>query len=91
MPKNPVEYERKQEMAQLLSGLDGTDLDGAVKIIREDESHLGDDDNEIELDFDLLSPMTVSKLDKYLRRIRPGGISTDHAEEISDNESSDDD
>ena len=91
MPKNPVEHHRQQEMAHLLSGLDGTDMDGAIKIIREDESMLGIQGDEIELDFDVLSPMTLSKLDRYLRRIKPEGIRMDHAEELSDNESSDDD
>ena len=93
MPKNIVELHRQQEMAQLLSDMDSADLDGAIKIIKEDES-MADvvSEQEMELDFDALSPMTISKLDKYLRRIRPEGIvSVDPAEELSDNESSDDD
>ena len=93
MPKNIVELERQQEMARLLSDMDANDLDGAIKIIKEDEC-MADvvGDQELELDFDVLSPMTISKLDKYLRRIRPEGIvSVDPAEELSDNESSDDD
>ena len=92
MPKNIVELERQQEMARLLSDMDANDLDGAIKIIKEDECMADvDGEQELELDFDVLSPMTISKLDKYLRRIRPEGIvSVDPAEELSDNESSDD-
>ena len=93
MPKNIVELDRQQEMAHLLSAMDAGDLDGAIKIIKEDES-MADvvGEQELELDFDALSPMTISKLDKYLRRIRPEGfVSRDPAEELSDNESSDDD
>ncbi|KAL3142521.1 hypothetical protein ABBQ38_002843 [Trebouxia sp. C0009 RCD-2024] len=93
MPKNIVEHHRQQEMAQLLSDMDAGDLDGAIKIIKEDES-MADvvGEQELELDFDALSPMTISKLDKYLRRIRPEGfVSRDPAEELSDDDSSDDD
>ena len=92
MPKNPVAFERQQEMAHLLSSLDGTELDGAIKIIKEDASMIGAGENdELELDFDVLSAITISKLDRYLRRIKPEGSKLDVGEESSDNDSSDDD
>ncbi len=78
MPKNPVAFPRQQEMAQLLSALDGDELEGAVKLIKEDESMAHVDGDELELDFDVLSPMTISKLDRYLRRIRPEGSKMDN-------------
>lgn len=93
MPKNIVDLERQQEMARLLSDMESNELDGAINIIKTDECMAGcAGEQEMELDFDALSPVTISKLDKYLRRIRPEGIvSVDPAEELSDNDSSDDD
>ena len=91
MPKNPVGFDRQQEMAQILGGLDGTDLDGAINIIKTDPSMAGVSGEEMELDFDVLAPMTISKIDKYLRRIRPEGSKIDNGEDSSASESSDDD
>ena len=91
MPKNPVGFDRQQEMAQILGGLDGTDLDGAINIIKTDPSMAGISGEEMELDFDVLAPMTISKIDKYLRRIRPEGSKIDIGEDSSASESSDDD
>lgn len=91
LPKNPVTFPRQQEMAELLSDIDGSELEGAIKIIKEDESMLGVQGDELELDFDVLCPMTISRLDKYLRRIRPEGAKVENGEESSDNDSSDED
>lgn len=91
MPKNPVGHDRQQEMATILGGLDGTELDGAIAVIKIDPSMIGVSGEEMELDFDALAPMTISKLDKYLRRIRPEGSKIDDGEESSASDSSDDD
>lgn len=91
MPKNPVTFDRQKEMAQLLSSMDGDELDGAIKLIKEDESMAEAGGEEMELDFDVLSPLTIAKLDRYLRRVRPEGSRMDNGEESSDNESSDED
>ena len=90
MPKNPVSHERQQEMATLLGILDGPDLDGAIVIIKRDAS-VNPDTDELELDFDVLSPMTISKLDKYLRRVKPEGSRMEDGDESSASDSSDDD
>ena len=91
MPKNPVTFERQKEMATILSALDGDELEGAIKLIREDESMADAGGEELELDFDVLSPLTISKLDRYLRRVVPEGTQMDNGEEYSDNDSSDED
>lgn len=91
MPKNPVGFERQQEMAVILGTLDGADLDGAISVIKTDPSMAGVSGEEMELDFDALAPMTISKLDKYLRRIKPEGSKVDNAEDSSASDSSDDD
>ena len=46
---------------------------------------------ELEIDFEQLSPMTISKLDRFLKRVRPEGSKMDNAEQSSDDESSDED
>lgn len=91
MPKNPVTFDRQKEMATILSALDGDELEGAIKLIREDESMADAGGEELELDFDVLSPLTISKLDRYLRRVVPEGTRMDNGEESSDNDSSDED
>ena len=90
MPKHPVSHERQQEIATLLGILDGAELDGALVIIKKDPS-VNSDSDELELDFDTLSPMTISKLDKYLRKVKPEGSKMDDGDESSASDSSDDD
>lgn len=77
-----VSFERQQEIAVLLSTLEGAQLDGAIRVIMKDSSvaitALGG--GEAELDFSALSPMTIVKLDRFLRRIRSGRPNVDNAE-----------
>ena len=90
-PKNPVPHERQQEIAALLSEVEGEQLDHVLKVLKEDASMLDAQGTELELDFDVLSPMTISKLDRYFRRVRPEGSRADNVEESSGEESSDED
>ena len=91
VPKNPVPHERQQEIAALLSEVDGEQLDHVLKVLKEDPSMADAEGTEMELDFDVLSPMTISKLDRYFRRVRPEGSRLDNVEESSGDESSDED
>ena len=66
-----VTYEQKEELAAKITQLPDDRLDGALKIIAEDKPPNANDDEEIELDIDDLSPQTLYKLYKYV--VRPKG------------------
>lgn len=66
-----VSYEQKEELAAKITQLPDDRLDGALKIIAEDKPPSANDDEEIELDIDDLSPATLYKLYKYV--VRPKG------------------
>lgn len=66
-----VTYEQKEELAQKITQLPDDRLDGALKIIAEDKPPSANDDEEIELDIDDLSPATLYKLYRYV--VRPKG------------------
>ena len=57
-----VTYEQKEELAAKITQLPDDRLDGALKIIAEDKPPNANDDEEIELDIDDLSPQTLYKL-----------------------------
>lgn len=66
-----VTYEQKEELAAKITQLPDDRLDGALKIIAEDKPPNANDDEEIELDIDDLSPSTLYKLYRYV--VRPKG------------------
>jgi bromodomain-containing factor 1 len=66
-----VTYEQKEELAMKITQLPDDRLDGALKIIAEDKPPSANDDEEIELDIDDLSPQTLYKLYRYV--VRPKG------------------
>ncbi|PWY98186.1 Bromodomain-containing protein [Testicularia cyperi] len=63
-----VTYEQKEELAAKITELSEERLDGAIRIINEDKPPNQNDDEEIELDIDELSPRTLYKLYKYVVR-----------------------
>lgn len=83
--------ERIQEMAHLLSDISGDLIDSVIKILREDDSTGEEQQGEMEIDFEKMSPMTISKLDRLLKRVMPEGPKLDTAEQSSEEESSDED
>jgi bromodomain-containing factor 1 len=66
-----VSYEQKEELAAKITQLPDDRLDGALKIIAEDKPQSANEDEEIELDIDDLSPATLYKLYRYV--VRPKG------------------
>lgn len=66
-----VTYEQKEELAAKITQLPDDRLDGALKIIAEDKPPNANEDEEIELDIDDLSPSTLYKLYRYV--VRPKG------------------
>lgn len=66
-----VTYEQKEELASKITQLPDERLDGALKIIAEDKPPNANEDEEIELDIDDLSPQTLYKLYRYV--VRPKG------------------
>lgn len=66
-----VTYEQKEELAAKITQLPDDRLEGALKIIAEDKPQNANDDEEIELDIDDLSPQTLYKLYRYV--VRPKG------------------
>ena len=64
-----VTFDQKEELAAKITELSDERLDGAIRIINEDKPP-GSQDNEeeIELDIDELSPQTLYKLYKYVVR-----------------------
>lgn len=66
-----VTYEQKEELAAKITQLPDDRLDGALKIIAEDKPPNANEDEEIELDIDDLSPGTLYKLYRYV--VRPKG------------------
>lgn len=63
-----VTYEQKEELAAKITELSEERLDGAIRIINEDKPPNQNDDEEIELDIDELSPRTLYKLYRYVVR-----------------------
>ncbi|CDS01241.1 hypothetical protein [Sporisorium scitamineum] len=63
-----VTYEQKEELAAKITELSEERLDGAIRIINEDKPPNQNDEEEIELDIDELSPRTLYKLYKYVVR-----------------------
>ncbi|KAJ1573823.1 hypothetical protein NDA12_005213 [Ustilago hordei] len=63
-----VTYEQKEELAAKITELSEERLDGAIRIINEDKPPNENDEEEIELDIDELSPKTLYKLYKYVVR-----------------------
>lgn len=63
-----VTYEQKEELAAKITELSEERLDGAIRIINEDKQPSQNDEEEIELDIDELSPKTLYKLYKYVVR-----------------------
>lgn len=63
-----VTYEQKEELAAKITELSEERLDGAIRIINEDKPPNQNDEEEIELDIDELSPKTLYKLYKYVVR-----------------------
>lgn len=63
-----VTYEQKEELAAKITELSEERLDGAIRIINEDKPPSQNDEEEIELDIDELSPRTLYKLYKYVVR-----------------------
>ncbi|KAN0060731.1 transcription initiation at TATA-containing promoter protein [Thecaphora frezii] len=63
-----VTYEQKEELAAKICELSEERLDGAIRIINEDKPAGQQDEEEIELDIDELSPKTLYKLYKYVVR-----------------------
>jgi Bromodomain extra-terminal - transcription regulation len=63
-----VTYDQKEELAQKITELPEDRLEGALKIIAEDKPHSANDDEEIELDIDDLSPRTLYRLYRYVVR-----------------------
>lgn len=66
-----VTYEQKEELATKITQLSDEALEIALKIIAEDKPPSANDDEEIELDIDDLSPGTLYKL--YRHVVRPKG------------------
>lgn len=69
-----VTYQQKEELARKITQLSDERLDGALQIISEDKPASANDDEEIELDIDDLSPRTLYKLYRYVvkPKRRPG-------------------
>ena len=63
-----VTYEQKEELAAKITELPDERLEGALAIIAEDKPHSANEDEEIELDIDDLSPKTLYKLYRYVVR-----------------------
>ena len=65
-----VTFDQKEELAAKITELSDERLDGAIRIINEDKppGEQNDEDDEIELDIDELSPQTLYKLYKYVVR-----------------------
>ena len=65
-----VTFDQKEELAAKITGLSDERLDGAIRIINEDKppGEQNNEDDEIELDIDELSPQTLYKLYKYVVR-----------------------
>ncbi|PWN22135.1 Bromodomain-containing protein [Microstroma glucosiphilum] len=61
-----VTYEQKEELARKITQLSEERLDGALQIISEDKPASANDDEEIELDIDDLSPRTLYRLYRYV-------------------------
>ncbi len=68
-----VTYEQKEELAAKITELPEERLEGALKIIAEDKPHSANDNEEIELDIDDLSPRTLYRLYRYV--VRPKNAS----------------
>lgn len=65
-----VTFDQKEELAAKITELSDERLEGAIRIINEDKpaGEAGNEDEEIELDIDELSPQTLYKLYKYVVR-----------------------
>ncbi|PKI84278.1 hypothetical protein MVES1_001619 [Malassezia vespertilionis] len=65
-----VTFDQKEELAQKITELTDERLEGAIRILNEDKpaGAQGNEDEEIELDIDELSPQTLYKLYKYVVR-----------------------
>ncbi|WFD35953.1 hypothetical protein MCUN1_002824 [Malassezia cuniculi] len=65
-----VTFDQKEELAAKITELSDERLDGAIRIINEDKppGEQNNEDDEIELDIDELSPQTLYKLYKYVVR-----------------------
>jgi hypothetical protein len=63
-----MSHELKVALAEKLGNLDETALHGVVGIIRE-RTQLGNDDEEIELDIEMLDNGTLWALDGYLKSL----------------------
>ncbi|PWN25499.1 Bromodomain-containing protein [Jaminaea rosea] len=61
-----VSWEQKEELARKITQLSDERLDGALQIISEDKPPNANDDEEIELDIEDLSPRTLYKLYRYV-------------------------
>lgn len=61
-----VTWEQKEELASKITQLSDERLDGALKIISEDKPPSANEEEEIELDIEDLSPRTLYKLYRYV-------------------------
>ncbi|CAO1621911.1 unnamed protein product [Jaminaea pallidilutea] len=61
-----VSWEQKEELARKITQLSDERLDGALQIISEDKPPNANEDEEIELDIEDLTPRTLYKLYRYV-------------------------